>query len=423
MNKKKMIALSLALVLVMAFSACAGGGQTPAPAAPNPPAQQPAPAAPADSAPPAANLPPIKLGNIQDMTGTASESGQANAWGVEYAVKEINAAGGINGRQIELITLDCKNDAEEALNAYRKLVDEHQIDALIGPPLSNSALTWVDLVTEDEIPCVGHFMDERCTTSPDTGEVYPYMFLAEPGCRQQAFSLAEFALSELGLKSFALVYNSQNAFAITQAKPFIEYVTTKGGQVLVEETFTWADTDYGAQCIKVANAKPDAMVITDYAAQAMLLIQQLRDAGYEGVILGANTVGPPLQNMYEGDLKDVYFLQNVDAYSTGTECYDLLQEYKKAFNKNYPVANACFGYDAVMVMADAMRRAKDPTDGVEVRGLLESVKDVPTSSGPISISATTHRPVGMGMYIGEYSKSDRTKVDIVKFIKVAEDAV
>lgn len=79
--------------------------------------------------------------------------------------------------------MDCKNDVQEGVNCYRLLVDEKNVAAIVGPPLSNPALAWVDLSTEDEIPIVGHFMDERCTTNENTGEPYPYMFLAEPGLR------------------------------------------------------------------------------------------------------------------------------------------------------------------------------------------------------------------------------------------------
>ena len=126
--------------------------------------------------------------------------------------------------------------------------------------------------------------------------------------------------------------------------------------------------------------------------------------------------------MYEGDLKGIYFLQNYDSYSPTAESYNLLQTYMAEFKKDYPVANAAFGYDAVLVMADAMRRASDPTNGPEVRDLLESVSGVATTSGPVKIDPATHRPVGIGMFIGEYSE-DRSKVNIAAYIAVPEDAV
>ena len=120
-----------------------------------------------------ANLEPIKIGSIQDTSGGASLAGQPNQWGVEYAVRWINENGGINGRPVELYSRDCQNDAEVGVTNYRELVDEAGVCAIIGPPLSNPASAWVELATEDKIPIVGHFMDEVCTSDPDTGEAYP----------------------------------------------------------------------------------------------------------------------------------------------------------------------------------------------------------------------------------------------------------
>jgi len=106
----------------------------------------------------------------------------------------------------------------------------------------------------------------------------------------------------------------------------------------------------------------------------------------------------------------VYLLQNYDLLNPESECYELMQTFMKEDGREYPVTNAGFGYDAVMVMVDAMKRAKDPTDGVEVAKLLEQCKDVQTSAGPITIDPKTHRPVGMGMYIADYDENTNLRV-------------
>ena len=183
----------------------------------------------------------ILIGTIQDLSGGSSEAGAANAWGVEYAVRVINEQGGVNGRPLEVIAMDCKNDVQEGVNCYRLLVDEKNVAAIVGPPLSNPALAWVDLSTEDEMPIVGHFMDERCTTNENTGEPYPYMFLAEPGCAQQSYSIAAYAMEKLGVKTVGTFYNAGLSYAVMHAEPFADYITKNGGQVLAEESkpATW----------------------------------------------------------------------------------------------------------------------------------------------------------------------------------------
>ena len=356
------------------------------------------------------NLEPIVVGNIQDLSGGASEPGKANAWGAEYAVQVINENGGINGRMIEMITLDCKNDLNEGINAYRKLVDEYEVVAIIGPPLSNPASGWVELSEEDQVPIVGHFMDEICTTDPDTGEPYPYMFLAEPSCSMQSDMMAKFALEDLGLTTFATLYNTGNAFAVAHAKPFMDYVEANGGEILAEETFTWTDTDYSAQALKIVNANPEAVFLSDYANQASLAYDFLRDAGYEGVILGANTLSLPFPSLVKNDIYDVYFLQNYDMLNSEAGGYELFQTYMAAEGADYPKGNVAFGWDAVQVLVAAMLQAEDPTDGVELRDLLAQTDGVVLAEGTITIDPATHRPSNMGMYIADYDENNELRI-------------
>lgn len=349
------------------------------------------------------NLEPIKIGSIQDTSGGASLAGQPNQWGVEYAVRWINENGGINGRPVELYSRDCQNDAEVGVTNYRELVDEVGVCAIIGPPLSNPASAWVELATEDKVPIVGHFMDEVCTTDPDTGEAYPYMFLAEPSCSVQSYILAEYGMKELGVKTIATLYNTSNAYAVAHESPFVNYVEDNGGSVLARETFGWTDTDYTAQAQKIAALNPDAVLLCDYCNQMVTAYDNLRDAGYTGYILGANTMYPPFNSLVKNEITDCYFVQNYDL-STG-KIADLLDIQMKETGTDYPTSNVGFGWDASMVLFNAMKQAKDPTDGEEVRQILESsTKDVESAGGAkITIDPATHRPTrDMGMYIATY---------------------
>ena len=352
-------------------------------------------------------LAPIKIGCIQDTSGGASVAGQPNEWGVDYAIRKINEAGGINGRKLELYKRDCQNDAQVGVTAYRELVDEIGVDAIIGPPLSNPASAWVELATEDKVPIVGHFMDEVCTTDPETGDAYPYMFLAEPSCSVQSYILAGYAMDTLGVKSVATLFNTSNAYAVAHEKPFVEYVKANGGTVLAEETFGWTDTDYTAQAQKIAALNPDAVLLCDYCNQMVTAYDNLRDAGYTGIILGANTMYPPFNTMVKNDIYDCYFVQNYDL-NTG-----LIKELNDVFMEEtgteYPSTNVGFGWDAVQVLANALRQAEDPTDGEEVRQILENnTKDVESAGGEkITIDPAIHRPTNdMGMYIATYDEND-----------------
>lgn len=377
---KKLIALVIAIVMILSLAACGAGGDKGGD----------------DKA-------PIKIGSIQDLTGGASSSGQPQAWGVEYAVKWINENGGINGRQIELYTRDCQNDAEVGVTAYRELVDEVGVCAIIGPALSNPASAWVELATEDKIPIVGHFMDEVCTTNPETGEVYPYMFLAEPSCSYQSYIVGEYAMTELNVKSVATLYNPSNAFAAAHEAPLVDYIEAHGGSVVARETFGWTDGDYTAQAQKIADLNPDAVFLCDYLAQVTTAYDNLRDAGYEGIILGANTLAASFPDLVKNEIYDVYLVQNyeLDKGKIG----EITDAHMAETGTNFRSTNAGFGWDAMMVLYNAMKQANDPTNGEEVRDILENKTTAVELCGidTITINPETHRPtVEMGMYMAAY---------------------
>ncbi|HHU03702.1 MAG TPA: ABC transporter substrate-binding protein [Fastidiosipila sp.] len=406
---KKLTALLLALVMVLGLAVACDKEEEPTvtdPPAVNDPTD---PAEEATDPVEEPNLDPIILGSIQDTSGGAASAGQPNEWGVKYAVDYINENGGINGRMIELHSRDCQNDTEVGVTNYRELVDQVGVHAIIGPPLSNPASAWVELATEDEIPIVGHFMDEVCTTDPVTGEAYPYMFLAEPSCSRQSYIIAKYAMEELGVKTVATLFNTSNSFATAHEIPFVDYVANNGGEVLAEETFTWTDTDYSAQALKIASLNPDAVFLSDYVNQMSTAYDNLRDAGYEGVILGANTMGSPFDTLVKNEIKDCYFIQN---YNLAEGLIgELTQAHMDDTNTEYRKTNVGFGWDAVMVLANAMKLANDPTDGSEVRDLLETKTVDVEICGPekITIDPDTHRPISnLGVYIATYDENGAT---------------
>ncbi|NLF28146.1 MAG: ABC transporter substrate-binding protein, partial [Clostridiales bacterium] len=111
----------------------------------------------------------IKVGIIMDLTGPNSEWGSAQAWGAQYACEQYNANGGINGYMLEPIVMDCASDAQTAVSAYRQLVDEYEVNVIIGPAISSNVIPMAPLAEEDQICVVGHFQDDRCTANEETG--------------------------------------------------------------------------------------------------------------------------------------------------------------------------------------------------------------------------------------------------------------
>lgn len=353
----------------------------------------------------------IKVGVIMDLTGANSEWGVAQAWGVQYAADQYNANGGINGYQLEVITLDCASDAQTAVMAYRQLVDEYEVNVIIAPAISNNVIPLTNLAEEDQICVVGHFQDDRCTENEETGETWKYMFLTQPSSSQQAKLLADYACEVLGFTTFGALYDEGNAFAMSLYTPFAEAIAANdNAEMIAAESFQSTDADYRAQATKITQLNPDAVFLPNYAASSALAYDQLREAGYAGTIIGPNTLQEPFNTLCTTKVENIYLLQNYDHYSENRNT-TIVDAYMEESGMDYYVANAEFGYDDMVIVAEAMLKMEDPTDSVALAAALEQTNEVQLNSCTITLDPETHRPASMPMQIASYD--DNNKLVIV----------
>ena len=339
----------------------------------------------------------IVIGNIQDISASSSAWGLSYKAGAEYAVEEINANGGVNGKLVKVITYDCASDVTEGINAYNRLCDEDGAVAVMGL-ISNVGLALTSISEEKQVPMVTDFMDERCTTNEETGEVYPYMFLTEPSCNQQAELMAGYAIDVLGATSVAMLYDQSNAYCAAHAEPFKEFCEARGVEVVANEAFNTTDNDYRAQMSKIIAADPDVLFISGYTQANARAYQQARLMGYEKPIVGNNSFCTPFASLVGENVYGVYYPNNVNYDDENVKA--LVQRYEEENDGVSPSYHVFFGYDNVKIICDAIERA-GTTDGPELAKALEETKDVDCLTGSISIDPETHRPLGLGMWIYE----------------------
>jgi len=357
----------------------------------------------------------IIIGTLLDTSASMAAAGKATVWGADYAVKEINDAGGINGRKLKIIHYDVKGDPNESITAYNRLVDQDKAVAVVGPGLSNIGIALAPVAEDKKVPIVSHFMDERATTNEKTKAAWKYIYLAEPSCNQQAEAIAAYSVEKLNVKTVAILYDSSNAYSTTHAIPYQKYVESKGVKVVASESFTSDAKDYKAQLTKIISTKPDAIFVPAYAQQNALAYKQARELGYTGLIIGNNTYSAPFNTLVQGTpISNLFFIYNVDFQSANTK---FLGDAYKSANGTDPLPNVAFGYDNVKIIANALKLAKNPNDSVEVNSLIETkTTAVKTSSGPITIDPTTHRPSGMGVFIAKWDESGK-KISLLDYYK------
>ncbi|QSX09218.1 ABC transporter substrate-binding protein [Alkalibacter rhizosphaerae] len=346
----------------------------------------------------------IVIGNLQDLSGATSVWGEAVKNGAELYADLVNANGGINGREVEIITYDIKLDPQEALNAYNRLVDQDKAVAVIGPPLSNVGLSLAPVAAAKGVPVVGSFIDPRVTLNED-GTPQSQMFLMQPSSVQYAEIVSDYALNEVGVKNMAVLYDQSNSFAVSQVVPFMEYFEANGGTIVAEEVYKAGDKDFKVQLNKIKEAGAEALYVPNYVQDLIITIQQAEQVGLDVAMFGGLDFAPPfvtlLSDPSQGD--NIYFANN---YSDEEP---QLVEVREAFVEKFgeePINKAYLGYDKMMIIVEALKNAEEIT-GPAVTAALENIDNLQGTTGVITISPETHQPLGLSMVMykienGEY---------------------
>ncbi len=345
---------------------------------------------------------PIKIGMYADLSAGTAQWGTDAEKGAKLRVKEINEQGGLMGRPVELIIYDCKTSPTEAVKAYTRLALQDKVSAVYGSLLSNTGLAVSPVAAQSKVPTVSRAMDERVTTpqfNPDDpenpGPPNPYFFLLQPSAFQQSAIIAGYAIDELGLNTFAMLYNKGNAYAEYLAKGFEYYVTTRGKSMLGSFDFQAGDMDYKAQLTKIKQLQPEGLFIPNYVTQNANAVKQARELGLETTFLGNNSWYKPMDEV-AGDAADGgYFPNNIAFDDPSIQWF--FEKYKAEYEVE-PRLHSFSGWDDVGFILHAIEKAQS-TDPEKIRDAMESTTEFEGTIGTINIDPQTHRPVGLKMSI------------------------
>ena len=350
---------------------------------------------------------PIKIGAILDLSGPTSVWGNAVNRGAELAVEQINADGGVLGRELELVSYDVKLNPQEAITAYNRLADQDGAVAVVGPPISNIGLSVAPVTEQKGIPIVGSFIDPRATTQ-ENGEPWENMFLMQPSSVQYSEIIADFALTELDLDNLAIMYDQSNAFSVSLVEPFRNYVEANGGSIAIEVNYTGGDRDFRTQLNQIANSDADGVYLPIYIQEAVLTLQQAQQVGLDMPIIGGLDFAPPFTDLLpDATLADGIYVANNYSESE-PQLVDVRAAYVEMFDEE-PINKAYLGYDKVLIIADAIRRAGS-ADPVAVSAAIEETSGLAATTGTITISEETHRPVGLSMVMYQIDGGDYVEI-------------
>ncbi len=327
----------------------------------------------------------IKIGGTYNLTGAMASLDVPASRGSKLAVKEINAAGGVLGKQIDYILYDGKTDSATNGNIATQLVNSDKVIAIVGNTDSDSALAIGPIAQKAGIP----YLTAGATSPKLPDQVGDYMFLAPFGDNVQAAAGAEFMYNKLNCRASWLLWDKGTEYTTLLAKYWKERFTELGGTVALEDTYTQGDTDFSAQItrLKAISPQPDCLYVAALqASDAGAIAKQLRDAGITSPMVGGDGYdGPELVGVGGSAAENVYF--STHAFISATNGTDKMKAFIKAYQAEYGVAPesafAALGYDAVYLMVDAIKRAGS-TDSKAIRDALAATSGFQGVTGTVT---------------------------------------
>ncbi len=323
----------------------------------------------------------IKVGEFASLTGKEATFGQSSHDGTQLAVDEINAAGGVLGRKIDLLTEDDQSKEGESKTIAEKLISRDGVVALLGEVASSRSLEAAPVCQAKHIPQIS-----PSSTNPKVTQIGDYIFRVCFIDPFQGKALAKFAYDTLHARRMAVLTDVATAYSVGLAKYFDETFTNLGGQIVVEQKYSGGDRDFKAQLTTIKAANADALFIPGYYTDVGLIARQARELGLTYPMFGGDGWEAPELITIGGDAVNGCF------YSThySPEVKDpLVQKFVADFKAKYgtvPDAMAALGFDSAMILADAIKRAGS-TEGDKIRDALAATKDFPGVAGKITIDA------------------------------------
>jgi branched-chain amino acid transport system substrate-binding protein len=325
----------------------------------------------------------IKVGEYASLTGKEASFGQQSHKGLTLAIEELNAAGGVLGKKLELITEDNQTKPGESATAVKKLISRDKVVALIGEVASGRSLEAAPIAQAAKIPMIA-----PAATNPKVTQTGNYIFRVCFIDPFQGTVMAKFAQTDLKAKKVAVLSSVSNAYSVGLAKFFKETFTANGGIIVSEKNFSEGDKDFRAQLTAVKAAGADAVFVPSYYTEAALIARQARDLGINVPFFGGDGwVADQLLEIGGEALNGCYYSTHFSPENQDPVVQTFVKKFKARWGANEnPDAFAALGYDAAYVLVDAIKRAGS-TEGPKLRNALAATKNFAGVTGVTNIDA------------------------------------
>jgi len=322
----------------------------------------------------------IKIGNYAAITGKDGTFGDSSTKATRLAIDEINAAGGVLGKQIELVVEDTQSKPGESATVVKKLITRDRVVALIGEVTSSRTLEGASVAQAFKIP-----MLSPSATNPAVTAAGDYIFRA---CFIDPFQgkvLATFSRDKLNAKRAAILTSISSAYSTGLGEVFRAEFPNGGSLIVSDQKFAEGDKDFKAQLTAIKAANPDVLFVPAYYTEAALIAKQARELGITVPLIGGDGwEAPELLEIAGNALEGCYYSTHYSAESPDEKIQTFVQKYRARFDNRTPDGMAALGYDAAYILVDAIRRAGS-AEPAKVREALAATKGFEGITGRIDM--------------------------------------
>ena len=322
----------------------------------------------------------VRVGVFMSLTGSTANFGISSVNGIKMAADEVNAAGGINGKQIELLVQDDRSDASEAATIVTKFVTQDQVHAILREVASSRSIAAAPIAQNAKVP-----MLTPSSTNPEVTKKGDFIFRSCFIDPVQGAAIAQFAAKSLNAKTAAIMVDRKNDYSTGLEKVINETFTRMGGKIVAVQSYQEGDQDFNAQLTSLKGGNPEVFFVPGYYNDVGLIAKQARDKGITVPLIGGDGWDSTQLYAIGGQaLNGSYFTNHYSPYDTDPKVQKFVNDYKARYN-SLPDALAATAYDAAKIMFDAIKRAPS-LEGAAIRDALAATKEFPGVTGTVTFN-------------------------------------
>jgi branched-chain amino acid transport system substrate-binding protein len=322
----------------------------------------------------------INIGEVAALTGGTATFGQSSHNGTQMAVDEMNAAGGLLGKQIKLHTEDDQSKQGEAGTVAKKLISRSKIKALLGEVASGRSLEMAPIAQAAGVPMIS-----PASTNPKVTEAGDYVFRVCFIDPFQGTVMSKFALSK-GWTKVAILTDSKQDYSVGLTEFFKKHFAANGGTIVGEQSYGSGDKDFKAQLTAIKAGAPDAIFASGYYNEVALIAVQARELGISAPLLGGD--GWDSASLIEVGgkaMEGCYYSNHFSNEDKSSAIQDFVKKYEAKHGAK-PDAMAALGYDSAKILFDAIKRANS-VEGPALRDAIAATKDYEGITGKITLDS------------------------------------